>query len=53
MKLSRNEEPEIIQFSLRIPIELNETLKKIAIKTGVGKNSIIVNALWEFAESKK
>lgn len=41
------------QVTLRLPNNLNELLTKLSEKIGISKNSIIVNALWEFAESKK
>lgn len=40
------------QITLRLPSTLNELLTKISEKIGISKNSIIVNALWEFTKNK-
>lgn len=44
---------ERTQFTLRLPIELNKTLNEISEVLGIGKNSIIINALWDFVYKKK
>ena len=42
-----NQETEIIQFSVRVPKELNDFLQALADKTGISKNSLILTKLWE------
>lgn len=44
---------ERTQLTLRLPCELNETLKEISEVLGLNKNSIIINALWDFVYKKK
>ena len=38
---------EIIQYSIRVPKELNDFLQSSADKKGISKNSLILNTLWE------
>lgn len=40
------------QLTLRLPSELNEYLKRISIKRGIAKNSIITTALWNYAKKE-
>ena len=44
---------EKTQVTLRLPNSLNEYLNNLAQRTGISKNSIIVNVLWDFAENKQ
>lgn len=39
-------------FSLRIPTELNNELKQIAQRLGIGKNAIIITALWNYVKKE-
>lgn len=39
---------DFIQFTLRIPTELNDFLQSEADRLGIAKNSLILNKLWEY-----
>lgn len=44
---------EKIQFTLRLPEELNKIIIKLSEETGISKNSIIATSLWNYLTSKK
>lgn len=44
---------EKVRMTLRIVPTLNEKLESIANQTGKSKNSLIVDACWEFIKKQK
>jgi len=46
MKPQRNQ----VQFTLRLPDKLNETITQQAKAKGITKNSLIILKLWELAK---
>lgn len=50
MKPNRNEEKELVQFTLRLPKKLNDFLQNKADKLNVPKHSFILLKLWELTK---
>ena len=50
MKLKETTETEIIQYTIRVPKELNDFLQNCADKKGISKNSFILTKLWELKQ---
>lgn len=42
-----------VKFSLRVPEHLNDILERISKNSGISKNSVILQILWDFAENSK
>ena len=46
----KQNETEIVQYSIRVPKDLNDFLQNHADRKGIAKNSLILTTLWDLKE---